>query len=160
MKESSHWFVIPITFLVAIILTLLPMPEWTVWLRPAWVLMVLIYWAMVLPYRVNIGTAWVIGIFLDVLNGTLLGEHAFALTVVMYFVVRSYSQLRMFPLLQQGLCIFLFVLAYQFIIFCLQGFMGELPQTLLYWLPSISSMLLWPWVYTLMRDCQHRFKVA
>ena len=158
IKENQHWLVIPGSFFIAIVLTLLPMPAWTIWMRPAWVLMVLIYWAMVAPFRVNIGTAWVVGILLDVLNGTLLGEHALALTVVTYFVVRMHMQLRMYPLLQQGMWIFLFALIYQFILFCIQGFLGELPKTWLYWSSSFTSMLLWPWVFVIMQDYQRRYK--
>jgi rod shape-determining protein MreD len=160
MNPTQHWLVIPTSFLIAIILTLLPMPAWTIWMRPAWVLMVLIYWAMVSPHRVNIGTAWVVGILLDVLNGTLLGEHALALSTVTYFVVRMHTQLRMYPLLQQGMWIFMFVLIYQFILFCIQGFLGELPKTWLYWSSSATSMLLWPWVFVMMRDYQRRYKTS
>ena len=43
--NQNLWLAIPVSFLIALILTLLPMPEWTVWLRPAWVMLVLIYWA-------------------------------------------------------------------------------------------------------------------
>lgn len=135
------------------------MPDWTVWLRPAWVLMVLIYWLTVMPYRVNLGAAWFIGMCLDVLNGTLLGEHAFALTIVGYLAIRIHTRFRMFSLVQQGLFIFLFVLLYQFILFCIQGFSGDLPRTWLYWLSSLTSMLLWPWVFVIMHDCRRRFRV-
>lgn len=96
---------------------------------------------------------------LDVLNGTLLGEHALALTVVIYIVSRMHTRLRMFPLIQQGLSVFLLVLVYLFILFCIQGFIGELPRDWLYWTSSITSMLLWPWVSSILRDCQLRFKV-
>ena len=34
-----------------------------------WVPMVLMYWVMALPYRVGIGSAWMAGIVLDVLEG-------------------------------------------------------------------------------------------
>lgn len=160
MPNPHNWFVILATFFVALVLTLLPMPDWTVWLRPSWVLLVLIYWTMNVPYSVNVGTAWAMGIILDVLNGTLLGEHALALTIVVYFVARMHSRMRMFSLLQQGLCIFLFVLIYQFILYCVQGFIGELPHDWLYWSPAVTSMLLWPWVYSIMRNSRRRFKVA
>ena len=128
MPNAHDGFIIFFTIIIALILTLLPMPGWTAWLRPAWVLLALIYWSMDKPYRVNVGTAWIVGIILDVLNGTLLGEHALALTIVIYTVVRMHSRLQMFPLLQQGLSIFLLVLFYQFILYCVQGFIGELPQ--------------------------------
>lgn len=154
---SNHWVSISFSLLIAIILTLLPMPTWTVWLRPAWVLMVLIYWVMVFPYSVNVGTAWIMGIVLDVLNGTLLGEHALALVIVTYFVARMNSQLRMYPIIQQALWIFVFVLLYQFVLFCVQGFMGDMPRTWLYWSSSATSMLLWPWVFTILRDYRRRF---
>ncbi len=157
--EARNW-VIPLSFLMAFVLTLLPMPGWTVWLRPAWVLMVLVYWIMVLPHRVNLGAAWLLGLFLDVLNGTLLGEHALALSVVAYMVVRMHMRLRMFPLLQQGLSIFSLVLLYQFILFCIQGFLGDLPKNWLFWCSPITSMFLWPWVFFIIRDLGRRFRVG
>jgi rod shape-determining protein MreD len=156
----ANWFLIPTTFLVAFMLMLLPMPDWTVWLRPAWVLLVLIYWLTVMPYRINLGTAWIIGLCLDVLNGTLLGEHAFALTIVSYLVVRIHHRFRMFSLVQQGIFVLGFVLLYQFILFCIQGFIGELPRSWLYWSSSFTSMLLWPWVFVIMHDCRRRFRVV
>lgn len=160
MTETHKGIVIPVTIIFAFLLTLLPMPGWTVWLRPAWVLMVLVYWVMMLPEYVNVGSAWITGVFLDVVGGTLLGEHAFALTIVIYLVTRLYSRLRMFPLLQQGLSIFLLVLLYQFILFGIQGFLGELPNSWLYWSSSLTSMILWPWVYSIIRACQLRFEIA
>jgi rod shape-determining protein MreD len=154
--NQNFWLPVFLSFLVAVILTLLPMPDWTIWLRPAWVLMVLIYWVMIAPQRVNVGVAWAVGIIMDVLNGTLLGEHALALTIVTFFVARLHTQLRMYPVLQQGMWVFLFVLLYQFILFCVQGFIGELPKTWLYWSSSLTSMVLWPWVYTIMRDYRRK----
>ncbi len=145
-------FGVILTLVLALILTLLPMPDWTVWLRPAWVLLVLIYWVINAPSHVGVGIAWIMGIILDLLNGTLLGEHALALTMVIYLVVRWHMQLRMYPLLQQGLSILVFVFLYQFILYCVQGFIGQLPSSHLYWLSSVISMLLWPWLFVLMRD--------
>jgi rod shape-determining protein MreD len=148
------------TLLMAIVLALLPMPDWTIWLRPAWVLMILIYWAMMTPYQVSVGVSWLVGLFVDLLNGTLLGEHALAFTIVIYFVSRMHIRLRMYPMLQQGMSILVFVLLYQFILYCIQGFIGELPSSHLYWLSSVTSMLLWPWLFVLMRDLSRWFKVT
>ena len=154
------WFAIIISILIALILTLLPMPDWTIWVRPAWILMVLIYWSMMVPYRFGVGAAWVIGLIIDLLTGTLLGEHALAFAVVIYLVARMHMRLRMYHILQQGLSILFFVLLYQFILYCVQGFIGELPRSHLYWLASISSMLLWPWLFILMQDYRRWLKVA
>lgn len=149
-----NWLGIGTTLSFAVLLTLLPMPSWTIWLRPAWVLMVLIYWTIKTPHRVNIGTAWIMGFVLDVLTGTMLGEHALALTFVIYWVSRAHLRINNYPLPQQAVCISFFVWVYQLIIFSIQGFIGELPASNLYWLSSVTSMLLWPWLYVLMRDCR------
>ncbi|OGT61817.1 MAG: rod shape-determining protein MreD [Gammaproteobacteria bacterium RIFCSPHIGHO2_12_FULL_45_12] len=154
------WIAIIMTLILALVLALLPMPDWTVWLRPAWVLMVLIYWAIHVPFKVSVGVAWLMGLVMDLLMGSLLGEHALAFTIAVYFVSRMYMRLRMYPLMQQGMSVFAFVLLYQFIIYCTQGFIGDLPRNHLYWLSSVTSMLLWPWLFVLMRDFRRWFKVA
>jgi len=148
------------SLLVAVILAMLPIPDWMLWLRPAWVLMVIIFWAMMMPNLVGVGVAWIVGIILDLLNGTLLGEHALALTVIVYMVSYLSIRLRMSPLLQQGISVFIFTLIYLFIIYCVQGFIGELPGSHLYWLSAVTSMVLWPWFFVVMRDISKWFKVA
>lgn len=160
MTNTFSWSVIVMTFIIAFLLTLLPIPEWAIWMRPAWILMVLIFWTTVLPEQVNVGTAWFVGLCLDVLNGTMLGEHALALSVVTYLASRIHSRFRMYSLLQQGLFIFVFVLLYEFILFCIQGFIGDLPKSWLYWTPAATSMLLWPWVFVIMHDCRRRFRTG
>src|SRR5687768_3880715 len=127
-------FAVTISVLIALMISLLPMPSWAIWLQPAWVLMVLIYWTMTSPYRVGVGVAWMTGIIMDLLTGSVLGEHALAFTLVIYFVSKMAIRLNMYPMLQQGLTIFILVFLYQFTLFCIQGFIGELPQSQLYWL--------------------------
>lgn len=154
------WLLIFTTLIIALVLALLPMPDWTIWLRPAWVLLVLIYWAMSVPSRVGVGVAFVMGIVVDLMTGTLLGEHALAFTAIIYFVNRLHIRLRMYPLIQQGLCVLIFALFYQFIIYCIQGFIGNLPPSHLYWLSAVTSMLLWPWLFVLMRDFSRWSRVS
>jgi rod shape-determining protein MreD len=153
-------FIIAVTFILAFILTILPMPEWTAWGRPAWILLVVLYWNISMPYQVSIGAAWFLGLLLDVLSGSLLGEHALAMTIASYFAVKMNARIKMFALLQQGICIFSLVLLYQFIIYCVQGFINELPKSKLYWLASLVSMLLWPWVAGTLRNIYRQFRIA
>lgn len=157
MNERHNYWVIIITILIAYILTLLPMPDWTVWLRPAWVLMVMVYWILMLPEQIGIGSAWLAGIFLDILEGTLLGEHALAMTIVAYFAVKLCIRLRMYPILQQSFSILIFAFIYNFVLYCVQGFVGKLPTSGLFWLSPIVTMLFWPWVHVLLQDVRRRF---
>lgn len=154
------WTVIFFTLIIAFVLTLLPMPAVTIWFRPAWVLMLLIYWNMSLPNRINIGFAWWSGLTMDLLNGTLLGAHALGFTIIIYFVNRMHLRLRVYPLLQQSWTVLLLVGLYQLILYSIQGFVGQLPGSHLYWFSAMMSALLWPWFFSFMRDCQQWFRVA
>lgn len=151
-SESRNYIVAVISILIAMILDMLPLPQWAFWARPEWLLLVLIYWVMAIPQRINVGFAWCIGILVDVMNGTLLGEHAMAFALVAYTVARLHQRLRMFPLWQQAIAVFMFSIFYQTILFAIQGMIGELPKTLSYWLPSFISMLFWPWTYIILSD--------
>lgn len=161
MRYSKHarWF-IGFTLLIAFMLDVLPLPSGFIWLRPEWALLVLIYWAMALPEVVGVTSAFFVGILLDFLNGTMLGEHAFAMIITIYIVVRWHRLIRVFPLIQQIFVVFGLVFLYQLILFGLQGMIGELPHTFLYWVSILVSAVLWPWVFILLRDWRRRLQVC
>ena len=153
-------FRIILSIIFAFILTILPLPLWAAWFRPEWVVLVLVYWNIALPQRVNIGTSWVIGLLLDALSGTVLGEHALALVVVTYIAVKLHRRIRAVNIWQQSLTLGLLVMLFQAIIFIVQAFIGEIPQSLFYWLPSLTSALFWPWVFIVLRDWRRKFKIC
>lgn len=147
-----NYILMMITLVVAMCLTLLPMPAMAAWARPVWVLLVLIYWTLAMPYQFNVGCAWFAGLFLDITTGTVLGLHALAMTLVIYLVCRLHQRIHMYSLLQQAFSVFIFVLIYQAIIYGVLGLMGEQPLSHYYWLASVTSVILWPWLFVLMRD--------
>ena len=84
----------------------LPLPDFLSPVRPAWATLVVIYWIMMWPGRFGIGSAWLIGLLVDVLQGDTLGQHALALTVVAYITLRFHLQIRIFPLWQLTATVF------------------------------------------------------
>jgi rod shape-determining protein MreD len=155
----GRWIIV-VTILIALLLDILPLPAGVVWLRPMWSLLVVIYWVMALPYNVNVGLAFIVGLMLDLLSGSVFGEHAFAMVVIAYLVVKLHQRIRVGSFLQQMLVVFLFLLLYQAIIFLIQYIIGQIPHSFLYWSSSIISAILWPWVFIILRDCRRRFLVA
>lgn len=147
------------SFVLGLILTILPLPSWVIWFRPEWLLLIVIYWSLALPHRVSVGVAWVLGLLYDAINGSLLGEHALAFMAVVYITVKLHLQIRMFPLWQQAMLVFGLVLWYQLLVFGMQGLAGNFPETLWYWLPAVTSMLLWPWIFIVLRDWRRRFHI-
>jgi len=159
VKYHHSGWVIWLTLTLALLLSILPMPEWTAPYRPLWVLITLVYWCVAVPERVGIGVAWGTGLLVDALHDTLLGENALALAVVAWLCLRLGNRLRGAPLPRQLLTIALLVAAHQLVILLIRMFTGHPPQGLPYWLPVLTSMLIWPWMLSLLRDLRHRFRV-
>jgi len=153
-------WVIAMSFIVAMMLTMLPLPDWAEYLRPEWVSMVLIYWCMALPSRVGVGIGWLVGLFLDVIHGAVLGQYALSLALIAYFTLTLHQRLRVYPLVQQSLVVLMLILLQQLLITWIKGFLGQTPDSLGYWLPSLSSMLLWAWVFIILRDIRRHFRVS
>ena len=161
MAAHNHhggWVILS-SFIVAMMLVALPLPEWAQQLRPEWVVLVLIYWCMALPERFGIGLSWLVGLFTDVLTGALLGQHALAYAFVAYIVIKLHKRVRVFPVWQQALLVLILVLLSQLITLWIKGVIDRVPGSWTYWLPSFTSTLIWPWIFLLMRDIRRRFRV-
>lgn len=155
MRQGA--WTITVSFVVAAMLTILPLPQGVEVYRPEWVALVLIYWCIAVPERVGIGIGWCVGLLLDVLKGALLGQHALALAVVAYLAQRLHRRIRFFPVWQQALSVLVLIATEQMLILWVKGITGQAPGTWKYWLPSLVSMLLWPWIFILLRDLRRRF---
>jgi rod shape-determining protein MreD len=159
--RATPWrifWIISGSLVMALLLTLLPLPNWAAVLRPAWVELVLIYWAMTLPASVGLLAAFFFGLIMDIALGSLLGQHALGLTVVSYIVLKNHQKLRLYPLIQQGVIIMFILMMEQLLYLWIYGISNQAPNnTLVYFIPAITSMILWPWLFILMRDIRRRF---
>lgn len=155
-SEHAYSKVISISFLVAFLLATVPLPEWIDAWRPAWVVLVFTYWCMALPDRINIGTGWLVGLLLDVQQGTLLGQNALSMVLIAYFVMYMHKRLRVFPLLQQSLLVGLMVVCQLFLALWIMGMIGTIYHVWSYWLPAVSSMILWPWLFRILRNVRRQ----
>ena len=59
---QTNFRVASLSIIVAFMLTIMPLPDWAVELRPDWVTLVLIYWAIMIPTRFGVTVAWVFGL--------------------------------------------------------------------------------------------------
>ena len=143
--------------IAAFMLAIMPLPDWAVELRPEWVTLVLIYWAMTVPSKIGITAAWFTGLLLDVSYGTLMGQHAIGMVLVIYVIHIQHQRLRMASLLQQAFVIFALLFVKQLLILWVDGMLGRAPDSWLYFMPTITSTVLWPWIYLILKDSQQRF---
>ncbi len=136
-------------------LEIIPVPTWAVWFRPAWMVLLLMYWIMQNPERFSLGVAWGSGILLDVLTGTLLGEHALALTIIAYLTIQVSQRMWLYPLWQQSLMVALFSFIYLLLLIWVQGMIGILSYAHFNWFMPLSNALVWPAIILLQEE-KHR----
>lgn len=153
-------WVIAATYLAALILTIWPLPHWAEIFRPIWVPLVTIYWCLWLPHRVGVITAFIAGLLVDALTGTLLGEHALALVLVAWSALWLHLQVRVYPWWQQCVVVLSIMLFYSFVLFWVDGMLGYTVGAALRWTPTLVSALLWPWVLQLLTRVQQRYQVS
>jgi len=158
-KPNRRW-IIGVSFVAALMLTAMPLPDWAAAARPFWVAMVLMYWCMALPRRVGIGTAWFVGLLVDVLTGAILGQHAASLAIVAFLTLSAHQRIRVFPLGQQALMVGLILSTYLITLLAIRILTATPPPNLSVFYPLLSSMLLWPWLFIILRDIRRRFRVS
>lgn len=152
---SRNIVIIMLTFLLAILLMLLQLPEAWQMFRPEWVMLVLVYWALALPKRVGVMWGSWMGLLMDVLLGTHLGLLAFAYALATYLALKFYLQLRQYPVLQQTLPVFFLVIFVKLIAATMAPeFVGRLV-----WGPALVSAAVWPFIFTVLRWLRRHFHI-
>lgn len=159
-QESQGYWVILLSFVAAYVLAVLPLPQWLLWGRPEWLALTLIYWTIALPHRVGIMTGLLLGVGLDVLEGAVLGQNAFALVVVALLSLTLYQRLRVYGLWQQAGVVFVLIGINQLICQWVQNLGGVGARSLLFLLPAVSSALLWPVVLHTLRGSRRHYRVS
>ena len=141
-----------ISLLIAMTLSMIPLPEWINQYQPDWVALVVL-WANIHHWgKFNVGSAWLVGLIVDVLNATVLGQYALAYTVTSYLAIRINLQFQLFSLLQKGLSILLLLVIFKLLLFWIFSISGESIELIHYWKPLLADILVWPWLNALLRE--------
>jgi rod shape-determining protein MreD len=144
------------TFVLGLMLAIMPLPESAQAFRPDWLALLMIFWAMHLPRTWSVGSAWILGIVLDVAHGTLLGQHALALVLITFVTVRMHLLMRVFPLSQLTATVFAMLALYQFVLFWINGVAGVTAPAITYWAPVLTGTLTWPFLYLFLSGIRYR----
>ncbi|MCP4766835.1 MAG: rod shape-determining protein MreD [Gammaproteobacteria bacterium] len=154
--SQLKYLVIYVSLVIALILMILPLPDWAQIYRPNWVALVLIYWSMALPKRVGLWFAFFCGIVLDTSLGTLLGQHAMGLVIIIFFNMNFHQRIRVLALAQQAIYVFALLLINQGVVAWVEGIMGRPTPLLAFFSAPLVGMLIWPWVFVMLRDIRRK----
>lgn len=132
-----------LTLFAAFMLYLLPWAGFGLLLRPDFVLLVLLYWMLRAPHLCNVGTAWMMGLWLDVASGSLFGQYALAYSVTAFFAIYYQRRLVLFSAWQQVGYVLLLLLVSQIVLLVIKLMAGNALPGWGYFLSSLSGVLLW-----------------
>lgn len=148
-RQDRPW-VLALALLVAILLTLMPLPPWLQPFRPYWLGLVIIYWSLEVNQPLSLGVSFTFGLFVDLLMGSLLGLHALSLVIIVYLVRRFRARMRFFPAWQQALAVLALLINDRIVLLWVAMLMNEQIPTWHYWLAPLVGMALWPWLFLLL----------
>ncbi|QRN03416.1 rod shape-determining protein MreD [Legionella sp. MW5194] len=143
--NSLKWR-LPIAFLIALILTIMPLPAFLVTIRPPWILLLVLYLQFYMPDYFRVSILVMLGLVLDALLATVIGEHAFALCLTTWLASSKARRFYFFPIGQQMALIGFFCAWYQLTVFFIDAFLGYTMNWMTVIGGTLLSILVWPWI--------------
>jgi rod shape-determining protein MreD len=134
---------IALTLLSALMLSILPWSGAALWLKPDFVALVVLYWCIEQPRKVGFISAWMMGLIMDVADGTLFGQHALAYSILAYAGIVLHRRVRMFSGTPQVVHVLILLLMNDLIVIAIRLAAGADFPGLQYFIGSFVGAALW-----------------
>lgn len=154
-RERGQWTLLA-SLVAVVVLTLMPLPAVAEDARPYWAALVMIYWNLEGGRLRYLGQAFIGGLVLDLLTGSLLGQHALSLLIISYLVERFRFRIRFFPPWQQAAVVMLLLFNDRIVQLWIIGLVGDRWPSWQWWLAPVIGMLIWPWLFLLLDAFRQR----
>ena len=139
------------TFIAALLINLLPWSGWWLLVKPDFVALVVLYWCIQQPRKVGFASAWLLGIVMDVAEGSLLGQHALAYSVLAFGGIVLHRRVLMFTMRDQILHVLVLVLLNDVMVLAVRMLAGAGFPGFTYFIGSLVAAALWPALSTLFK---------
>jgi len=143
LRPVKPWFIV-LTLVLALLANLLPASGLVLALRPDFLALVLLYWCIQEPRFVGVGTAWVVGLLMDVGDATVFGQHALAYAFLAYAAEYFRRRVLRFPPWQQAVQVAVLLLLCSALVLLIRLVGGASLPRWTYLAPSLVGALLWP----------------
>ena len=139
------------TLVVALFLNLLPWSGWWLWLRPDFVALVVLYWCIDQPRKIGFTSAWLLGLLMDVSDGTFFGQHALAYSILAYAGIVLHRRVQRFSVTPQVLHVIPLLLLNDLIVLMIRLASGSDFPGYPYFAGSLIGGALWPLLLVLLK---------
>ncbi|MEO1956468.1 MAG: rod shape-determining protein MreD [Methylophilaceae bacterium] len=141
MQRTPSLLLVYGSLLFALLCQLFPWAGQGIGLRPDFMLVVLLYWLFRAPYLCNIGTAWLMGVLVDLATGSLLGQHALAFTFAAYLALIFQRGLALFSAPKILVITFALLVFTRFVVLILKFIAGNMMSSWHYFWPAVTGIL-------------------
>lgn len=133
-----------LSLIIAFTLTILPVRAEWIFYRPEWLALTFIHWGLVSPNKSSLLLAWFVGLMVDAVYGSIIGQHALGFTIVLFLTLRMRSRLLLDSGFQQLFLLCLVLGTYLLINLWILGITGNSPKGWSYWITVLTSLMVWP----------------
>jgi len=154
-RPASERFIV-FTLLLGLAANLLPWSGLTKLLWPDFIALLLVYWVTYQPRQVGLGTAWFLGLLMDIADGVLFGQHALAYTLMVYMTQILHRRIQTLSPWQQSLYVFGLLLISLVIMLVIRLSFGARFPGPLFFASSVIGAVMWPTFSLFLRLPQHR----
>ena len=132
------------TFIAALLINLLPWSGWWLAVKPDFVALVVLYWCIQQPRKVGFTSAWLLGLVMDVAEGSLFGQHALAYSVLAFGGIVLHRRVLMFTMRDQVLHVLVLLLLNDVLVLAVRMLAGATFPGWSYFVGSLTAAALWP----------------
>jgi rod shape-determining protein MreD len=150
MSRRETAMPVMLTTAIALVLMTIPLPFWLAIIKPAFLVLIIMYWSSMAPHVAGITLAFAAGLALDVMQGSLIGQHALALSLLSYLAIRFHLQLRAKPIFEQSVFALAALVLYETLLWLIDGWSGQGVSNPWRWLYTLTSAMCWPLVVGVM----------
>lgn len=148
LLPARSWFIFT-TLLLALFANLIPFGRLP--LVPDWVALVLTFWCVHQPLKIGMGTAFLLGLMMDIANASIMGQHALAYVLIAFAAGGLSRRILWFPLALQATHVLPILLGAQLVMLLTRMVSGAEFPGLLWFASSFVATALWhPLTYLLL----------
>ena len=156
MSSLSIRFLIGV--LITFILTIIPLPIFVEGFRPFWLLLFVLYFQFYRPGYFGVFGLFFLGLLLDVLLCSVMGEHACALLLTLSIAESKMRRFEFLSIAQQMISITVLSMLYQAVIVLIDSSLGYNTKALFTLEAILSSVLCWPWIKLLLDNLMQSYE--
>ena len=148
LLPARTWFVIS-SLMLALFANLVPVGRLP--FVPDWVALVLTFWCIHQPLKVGMGTGFALGLAMDIIDASIMGQHALAYVLLAFAACGLSRRILWFPLMLQAAHVLPMLLGTQLVMLVARMLGGAEFPGLLWLLSSVVATALWhPLTYLLL----------